>query len=59
MSVKKLRDRAFSTIDKISERIDKPHLTTLEVEVALGIAVVAVVHDYIYGYCSSCVHADR
>ncbi|MDU3532904.1 MAG: FUSC family protein [Alloscardovia omnicolens] len=67
MSVKKLRDRAFSTIDKISERIDKPHLTTLEVEVALGIAVVAVVSLFVSHYMTTsmatavvvCTQIDR
>ncbi|WP_418968805.1 FUSC family protein [Alloscardovia omnicolens] len=67
MSVRKRRDRVFAPLDKITEHIDTPRLTTLEVEVALGIAVVAVVSLFASHYMTTsmatavvvCTQIDR
>ncbi len=64
-------DRAHTQVNKVTgkvtQRIDKPHLTTLEVEVAIGIAIVAVVSLFATHYLTTsmataivvCTQIDR
>ncbi len=67
MSLKKFRNRAQETVDIVADHIDKPRVTTLEIEVAIGIAIVAVVSLFSIHYMTTsmatavvvCTQIDR
>ncbi|WP_205668856.1 FUSC family protein [Alloscardovia theropitheci] len=65
--MKKIQERAQKTVDKVADHIDKPRVTTLEIEVAIGIAIVAVVSLFSIHYMTTsmatavvvCTQIDR